>query len=169
MAVPTASPSTNNYSVLKGIVTFDRDTLGSPRDLGNCPSFKLTPTVTKLAHFTSRQGTKKKDKEIVTEQSVTLEMQLDEITDENLALALMGNNVAGVFGLLSETLIEGTISFTGTNDEGNLVSWEGEVSITPSGSIDLISDDWAVITVSCEVLADASTGEFGTMSVEAQA
>lgn len=169
MAVPDVSPSTNNYSVLKGTVTFDRDPGGSPRDLGNCPSFKLTPTVTKLAHFSSRSGTKKKDKEIVTEQSVTLELTLDEITDENLALALMGTNTAGVFGLLQETLVQGTISFTGTNDEGNLVSWTGEVSITPSGSIDLISDDWAVITISCEVLADPSTGTFGTMTVAAQA
>lgn len=154
------SPSTDNYFIGKGTVTF------ATRDLGNCPSFKLTPTLTKLDHFSSRSGTKKKDKSVVTEAAVTLSMQLDEITDENLALAFMGGTPSGgVFSLLAVSQIEGVVAFTGTNDIGQHVAWTGSVSFIPKEGFDLISDGWAVITLEGEVLADASTGTFGTMTI----
>lgn len=163
------SPNTDNYTIGKGIVTFDRADGGSPRDVGNCPSFKLTPALTKLDHFSSRAGTKKKDKSVVTESAFTLSMQLDEITDENLALAMMGDVPSGgSFDLMAVSEISGTVSFTGTNDVGSLITWSGEVSFIPKEGVDLISDGWMVITLEGECLADTSTGTFGTMSVADQ-
>lgn len=167
MAAPPASPSTDNYSIGKGGVKFTPDG-GAERSLGNCPSFKLTPALTKLDHFSSQVGTRVKDKSVVTEKAVTLDMTLDEITDLNLALVFMGTSVAGVFQLLSLAAIEGVVEFTGTNEVGSLVHWIGNVSFIPKEGFDLISDGWEVITIQGEVLAD-SNGEFGQMTVTAQA
>lgn len=91
MAVTNTSPNTDNYFIGKGIVygMFGADI--AFRDLGNIPEFEITLTTDKLDHFSSREGTKKKDRSIVREQSGTVRMVLEELTAENLALALMGD------------------------------------------------------------------------------
>lgn len=169
MTAPAASPDVENLSVFTGKVTFDLNDMASPRDLGEAQLFKLTPALTKLDYFSKRNGSKKKVKSVITEQAVTLNMELNEMTDTNLAMALMGTSVGGTFGLLSQSEIVGTIVFDGTNNVGNLVHWEGRVSISPKDGIDFLGDGWGVITIEAEVLADESTGEFGVMTVSAQA
>lgn len=163
--MPT-SPSVLNYSVLKGIVSFT-PTGGSIRDLGNAPEFELTPAIDKLDHFSSRAGVRSKDRSIVREKTLTARIVLDEITPENLQMALIGGTVSGdSFDIFAESEITGALSFVGTNDIGNQVSLSlPTVSFTPSGSLNLISDEWAQIEVTCEVLFDEATDDFGTVTV----
>lgn len=169
--MPT-SPSVLNYSVLKGIVAFT-PTGGSERDLGNAPEFELTPAIDKLDHFSSRAGVRSKDRSVVREKTLTGRMVLDEITVENLQMALLGGtsavNSAGnsAFGIYENSDITGALTFTGTNDIGNKVHLTlPSVSILPSGNVPFISDEWAQIEVTFEVLFDETAGDFGTCEVE---
>lgn len=165
----TASPNVGNYYVGKGIVKIKLAADNAYRDLGNCPLFELTPQVTKLAHYSSRAGRKFKDRNITQQVDLTVKMTLDEITPENLALALMGSE-ADSTGLVHNIMDVGEIiaalRFVGTNDVGDLQQVDlPTVSITPSGAIGFISDGWAQIQLDGDVTADQN-GVFGTLHSE---
>jgi hypothetical protein len=169
--MPT-SPSTLNYSVLKGIVKFT-PTGGAERDLGNAPEFELTPAIDKLDHFSSRAGVRSKDRSVVREKTLNGRMVLDENTPENLQLALLGGdsavNTGGntAFGIFENSEITGALTFTGTNDIGNKVHLSlPNVSLIPAGSLPFISDEWAQMEVNFEVLFDEEANDFGTCEVE---
>lgn len=85
------SPDTGNYYVGKGIVSIKLATDADYVDAGNAPEMEVTPKVTTLDHFSSRQGIKKKDAKVVTEQTMALRIVLEEYTARNIALALMGS------------------------------------------------------------------------------
>lgn len=166
------SPSLLNYSVLKGKCFFT-PTGGSERDLGNAPEVELTPEVEKLDHFSSRAGVRSKDRSIVLEKTLTLRIVLDEVTPENLRMALIGGpsepNTEGhaAFGIFAQSEVTGAFRFEGTNDVGNKIHVSlPKVSFGPSGSLNLISDEWAQIELEGEVLFDETAGDFGTCSIE---
>lgn len=171
--MPT-SPNALNYFIGKGTIAFT-PTGGVERDLGNAPEVELTPTIEKLDHFSSRSGVRTKDRSIVLEKSMTLRIVLDEITAENLQMLLIGSEVATntdgtkSFDIFEQSEITGAITFTGTNDVGNQVVMSlPSVSFTPTGSLNLISDEWGQIEVTAEVLSttytDGSTN-FGTITI----
>ena len=66
------SPSTDNYYVGKGKISFKATGAPTFRDLGNVTELETTPNLTTLEHFSSREGVKKKDKEVVTEKKLTV-------------------------------------------------------------------------------------------------
>jgi len=168
------SPNALNYFIGKGTISFT-PTGGSARDLGNAPEVELTPNITKLDHFSSRSGVRKKDRTVVTEKGMTLRIVLDELTVENLNMLLLGGTVttntdlSNSFQIFAESEITGAITFTGTNDVGNKVTMSlPSVSIQPSGSLGLISDEWGQIEITVEVLATEytdGTSDFGTITV----
>lgn len=162
------SPSTLNYFIGKGTISFTA-TGGSARDLGNAPEVELTPAIEKLDHFSSRSGVRSKDRTIVLEKTLTLRIVLDEITADNLALLLLGGTVdtTNTFTIYENSEITGSLVFTGTNDVGNQVTMTlPNVSFTPTGSLNLISDEWGQIELTADVLLDDSTvPTFGTILV----
>jgi len=90
------SPSTDNYTLGKGVVYFNRkdNTTGlytGERDLGNAPAFSFNIAIEKLDHYSSRGGLKAKDKEIVSQMTPSLSFTLDEINADNLALLTMAD------------------------------------------------------------------------------
>lgn len=166
------SPSVLNYSILKGKAFFT-PTGGQERDLGNAPEVELTPEVEKLDHFSSRAGVRKKDRSVPLEQTLTLRVVLDEITAENLALALAGGEIDDTtagrrqFGIFTLSEVAGSFRFEGTNAVGSKVFLTlPKVSFIPSGSIPLISEEWAQIEIEGEVLFDEDSGDFGTCEIE---
>jgi len=92
------SPNVNNYQVAKGVLYFDRyddnGDLTGELDLGNDPSFALSPNIENLEHFSSRDGIKRKDKVAVIQASVNGKFTLDEINYDNLALIFMGGDTS---------------------------------------------------------------------------
>lgn len=88
------SPSTNNYTLGKGVLYFDRFDANGARqgwsDLGNCPSFSVQPAIETLDHYSSREGLREKDKSVNISVSNTARFTLDEYSAENLALAVLG-------------------------------------------------------------------------------
>jgi hypothetical protein len=165
------SPSTDNYYIGKGVVSFMNTTAGESefRDVGNVPEFELTPALETLDHNTSREGVKKRDKRVVTLQSMSLRMVMEEVTAQNLALAMMGaveQDTAGNSIIRAQTLaaVEGRVKFVGTNDVGLQLNYEAKVSFTPSSSFSPISDEWGSIEVTGEILAE--NGALGVWTIE---
>lgn len=156
------SPSTLNYFIGKGTITF------AGRNLGNCPEVELTPEIEKLDHFSSMSGVRSKDRSIVLEKRMTLRIVVEEITAENLALLLLGTAASdGSFTIFEESEITGQVVFTGTNDVGNQITMTlPNVSFGPSGGLNLISDEWGNFELTGDVLlSDDSSPIFGTIQV----
>jgi hypothetical protein len=168
--MPT-SPNVLNYFIGKGTVSFT-PTGGAARDLGNAPSFSLGPTIETLEHFSSRSGIRSKDRTVTLSRGGVINMILDEITLENLQLALFGGAIDDgtvgdrEFSLLGASEITGSITLTGTNDVGNQFTViVDSVTFTPTGEFDFISDEFGQIELTGEVLE--VDGSFGRV-IEAQ-
>jgi hypothetical protein len=166
--------STENYYVGKAIITWQGTNESDARDIGNVPECEFSFNINKLDHFSSRTGVKSKDKSVVIEKSATVRLVLEEITAENMALALGGGAITTdsdgnkVFGLMASNAQEGTLTITGTNEIGKMVHWVGTVSFAPSGSFNPISDEWGSVEATGEILVDNS-GNFGIFTIEDQA
>jgi hypothetical protein len=165
--MPT-SPSVQNYHIGKGIVSFKEAGASVFTDLGNAPSFVYTPNVEKKEHFSSREGVKTKDFTAITEISATIKVTLDEITPENLAMFALGDLASdGTITGLTKAEFTGTLKVIGTNDIGQHIGWEGDISFVPSGDFSFItdSDDFSTLELEAEV-QKAVDGSFGVWSVE---
>ncbi len=165
MAVSPASPNVDNYSVLKGIVKFMITGASDYRDMGNAPQFELTPTVEKLDHFSSRTGVKAKDRSIVVSKTLTARIVFEELTPDNLGIVMMGDVTPSspeyVIDIFTLSEITGALRFVGNNDIGPKVQMDfPSVSFTPSSGIQLISEEWASMELTAEILV-GSDGSFG--------
>lgn len=87
------SPHTDNYSYGKGVIYFKPEGSNGMLDLGNCPSFNANVEISKNEHFSSRKGTKVKDKVFVSQKAAKFALTMEEFSPENLAIALMGETV----------------------------------------------------------------------------
>ena len=155
--------SVNNYTIGNGVASISADGM-SWTDLGNCSKFEFTPNIEKLDHFSSRSGVKTKDLTVVLSKSGTLSLTLDEITVENLMLAVFG--AAGTSGVDIEILAADTIvkhvKIVGDNDVGNSYTWTfPSVSFIPGQAFNVISEEWQTIDLEGEVAK--SGGSFGTI------
>lgn len=162
------SPNVNNYQIPKGDVYFT-PAGGERRHMGNAPAAELTLDVETLEHFSSRTGVRTKDFTAVTGKTGTLALTLDEITKENLRIALLGGavstdtegNYSFEIGTVSE--VNGRVEIIGTNDIGPKYSFDfPSVTFTPSGALGFISDEYNNIELEGEVLA--VEGSFGTVT-----
>lgn len=169
MAISATSPNVDNYFIGKGIVKFAVAGGTTYVDLGNCPEVEWTPTVDKLDHFSSRTGIRVKDLSVVREKSATVRVVMEELTPHNLGIALMGEVTTGTppaptsIDIFSLSEIRGALRFIGQNDVGAKVQYDWpNVSIIPTSSINLISEEWGSMEITADVLADPTTGKFGT-------
>lgn len=168
-----ASPSTTNYFQGTGYALWTPKG-GVQRDLGNIVECELTPSVEKLEHKKSRGGSKKTDFTQYNNQAVTIRLVLDEITAENLALIFMSDVTSDTdsktLRVMSKSVIEGSLIFTGDNNVGNKVSGSfPSVSFGPTSSFSPISgDDFGQIEITGDLLATEhtdGTSDFGTITV----
>ena len=175
MSNPTeVSPNVANLQVGKGIVSFMKEGDSVYRDLGNCTSFVITPNAETLEHFTSRMGTKKRDVLIVIQQTMDLKLVMEEFTAQNLAMMVYGSvDLAAVGGpeveIFGTSVVKGAFKFVGTNDVGPKININlFNVSLTPDGDLEMISDEWNNMELLGAVLAAESgpnVGKFGTIQI----
>jgi hypothetical protein len=159
------SPNTGNYYIGKGIVTFTPEGEAIPIDLGNVTEFEFEPEVERLPHYSSREGVRTKDLEVVVEQSGVIRMIMEEWTPFNLSLLLLGDveetTEGTVINIMSRNAITGAIRFTGTNSVGP--TWQFDfpkVQFFPEGALSPISDEWGGIELEGEVVIE--NGVVGT-------
>lgn len=158
------SPSILNYYIGKGVISWQPVGGGSYRDLGNCPRFEFDPKVTRLAHYSARLGTKFKDDERITVKEPEVTLLLDEWTQDNLALALIGSMVGSTVNIFDQADVRGSLKFVGSNDVGpKKIIILPTVVLTPNGRLNLIEDGYGQIELSGPVLGDPGTGSFGTI------
>jgi hypothetical protein len=162
-----ASPNTGNYYVGKGVMKINVTGIDTGwRLLGNCPTFELTPAITKLPHYSAQKGTKFKDANVTQIKELSMKMTLDEITPENLQIALFGSETDSTglgHNILDLDEIIAAVRFVGTNAVGDKQQVDlPTVSITPGAGIGFISDGWAQLELAGDVTADEN-GVFGTI------
>lgn len=171
MAEPTMhSPNVGNLQVGKGIVSFKKSGDADFRDMGNVTSMTITPEMDTLEHFSSREGVKKKDLVIILEKKGTVKVVMEEFTAQNLAIMVLGTYDEMAVGgpeveIFSSTQVTGELKFVGTNDVGPKITVDlYNVSFTPSGDLQMISDEWNNMEVTADMLVAESgpnQGKFG--------
>lgn len=150
---PAGIANTDDYNIGRGKIYFaSLDANDVPQDyrfLGNAPEFNITVETETQEHQASTSGLQVTDKEVVISQKVTLNVSLDEINFENLALFLSGatgshtNSAAttGVTGSNNLTVVEqgrwydlysGTGGAPTTNPHGTRIYDIGTVTIAGS-------------------------------------
>jgi hypothetical protein len=174
MSGSTVSPNTGNIQVGKGFLEFKEHGQSEWRHMGNCSEIVGTPEVETLEHFSSMQGTKKKDLVIILEQKYSIKITMEEITPANVALATGGTLDEAADGgpeveIFGATSKSGELKFTGTNDQGPKIDgyWPN-VSFTPSGDFGFISEEFNSMEITGDVLAGnadqgAYEGKFGIL------
>jgi len=163
--MPIQSPSTQLYSLGKGVLSIGEWTGDTPpsdpagyTDVGNCPRFECEVTEEKLDHYSSRSGTRLKDKVVILETAYNLTFDLDEKSISNLKMflkaTLSGSNV-----LLANTALnkEYALKFVSDNPAGTNEKWQfWKCQLSPGGAFNLISDEWSLMTFAGEGLADTA-------------
>jgi hypothetical protein len=165
--VDIVSPSTDLLQVGKGIAVFKP--VGSTvfYDMGNAPEIEMTPASEKLDHFSSREGTRIKDLSITIEKTAELRIVLEEFQSQNLAMLLLGDvdNSDPEFPIINigtQNKVSGEFRFYGQNDVGpKYTVIFPSVDMLPSGSLNLISDEFGQMEVTGQL--NAVGGKFGTM------
>lgn len=151
--------STDLYVVGKGVVTiaeFSGGAPGSYADVGNAPRFEMEPTIERLPHYSSRSGFRTKDKNPIIQTEYTLSFDLDEMAAANMARFMMGTLTEGMEVLgLQATDKEFAIRFTSDNPSGPNQVWDlWRVTLGPGGPIQLIGEEWMLMSFNGEGLAD---------------
>jgi hypothetical protein len=164
------SPDVRNYTIGKGSVFFT-PVGGVRRHLGNAVAFEVELTIEELDHFSSMSGVRTKDLVAVLEKSGVIRVNLEEITAENLRIALMGGELDvdtegnKIFEIMAANLTRGRLEFVGNNDVGPKWTYDfPSVAFRPNGAINQISDDWMILELEGEI--EAVNGKFGTATLQ---
>ncbi len=151
--------NTDNYVIGKGVLQIAEFSGGAPgayADVGNCPRFEFEPTIERLPHYSSRSGFREKDKNPIIQTEYTVAFDLDEIAASNMARFTMGTLTEGmeVFGLQA-TDKEYALRFTTDNPTGpNKVYDFWRLTLSPGGPVQLIGEEWMIMSFNGEGLAD---------------
>ena len=169
-----AAPNpSNNLTIPKGILyvaPWDGDTPPAESDfvdVGNASAVSVEPTREKLEHYSSRSGTKTKDRTAEISSGYNANFTLDEMSMANMAMFLRATITADF--LLANENIGGfyALRFISDNSYGRNFSincWK--VEIAPEGALPLIGDEWMTMGFSGEGLDDTlnhPTSKFFTM------
>jgi len=167
------SPNVDNYIVGAGILkmrmiapTLDADY----RDVGNASKFEFTSTVTRLKHYSSRVGTRFKDKDVATQVDATVALVLDEVTGANLQYMLLADKSGAgpvMLDLLTQPNMTVALRLIGTNDVGAKCQVDlPSVLLTPNGALGFINNGaWGEIPLTADVNGNEATGSFGRVAV----
>ena len=138
------------------------------QDMGNCTRFTFQPSPTRLDHYSSRFGVRKKDLTIVTQLDAKLTMTLEEATVRNMAVQAMGlplESGSDRINVMTNPLFYAALRFTATNSVGP--QWNAEfplVLLSPTSAFQLIAEgsgNWASMEIEGDIQLDAVTGEYG--------
>lgn len=162
------SPNVGNYQIAKGNVYFT-PTGGTKRHMGNAPSVTFQIEAEKLDHFSSMAGIKKKDFSPTVQTTGTLKLTLEEVTLENLQIALLGdaivtdNSTDGdgdlSFHIGANESVTGLIEIVGSNDIGpKLTNIFFDVTLTPDDAVAFIGEDYTGLSITGDCLAQSIGG-----------
>jgi hypothetical protein len=134
----------------------------SYRHLGNAPTVQYTPNIEWLNHNSAMEGIRSRDAREPVEKTAQIVIQLEEWDPLNIELWAFGEMTGSppVIDLLAEDEITGALRVIGTNTRGVRCQWDWpSVSFGPSSTLDLVTDEWASMELTGEVLGP----DFGTV------
>ena len=154
-----APPSVDNYAIGKGklsIAEFAGGTPGAYAFMGNAPSVEVEPTLERLPHYSSQQEFRLKDANPVIQSEYVVNFDVDEIAAPNLNKYLMGNLTGGnVIQMLQGAGKEYALRFRAFNPYGHNQRWDfWKGTLGPNGPLQLIGEEWMVMSFTFEGLAD---------------
>lgn len=174
MTLPTpnlVSPNIGNYYVGRGFLSMLIQGVDSDyKDMGNCTKFTFQVNPTRLDHYSSRIGVRRKDLTVVTQLDAKLMMTMEEATVRNMQIAVLGlglESAADRIDLMTEPLFYAALQFTATNVVGP--QWNAvfpNVLLTPANAFQLIAEGsgtWGSIDMEGDVQFDQASGGFGHM------
>jgi hypothetical protein len=147
------SPSPNNYFSGSGNLYWTPDG-GVERHVGNATKFEVGVEVETEDHKERMTASRSVDLRRVTSSLANWAATLEEITPENLAMAMLGSvttNSAGnkVMSALTTTILRGQWRLDGTNDQGS--KYEVIIpaaQVTPSTVMDFLSEGLGTLELS---------------------
>jgi hypothetical protein len=154
-----AHPSTDYMTLGRGIISIAEFSGGAPgayADVGNCPRFDVTLTKEQLEHQSSRSGLKTKDLVITLSVGYSLEFELDEISQANMAKFFSGTIVGPRIRGLMDTDKDYAIKFVTADPRGlrNFTYEFHKVKLSPTSAFALIGDDWSKLGFKAEGQSD---------------
>ena len=161
MSVQQTPSSTENLTNGKGILSIGVwsgiTPPGSYDDMGNAPSISVEPGTERLPHFSSRSDFRLKDKNPIVQTDYTITFDLDEIAAVNLNKFLMGTLSGNIIFGLQGTNLEYALKFVSDNPIGPNQTWEfWKCTLSPNGAMQLIGEEWMVMSFTAEGLADTA-------------
>jgi hypothetical protein len=158
------SPNPELYQLGKGILFMGEWNGATPPssfvDVGNCPSMEVDLAEETLEHYSSRTGTRLKDKSALIQAGYTVNFVLDEISARNLAMflkaTLAGSSPKVIYANTALTK-EYALRFKSFNPAGPQELWEfWRMKLKPNGAFSLIGDEWSTLSFTGEGLADTN-------------
>jgi hypothetical protein len=164
------SPNIGNLVVGRGYLSMKLIGESSFQDMGNATRLTLQVNPTRLDHYSSRIGVRRKDLTVVTQLDAKMTMTLEEATVRNMQLMVLGlgqESAADSIQLMEEPLFYAAINFTATNVVGprwNVVL--PNVLLTPTNAFMLIAEGsgtWASMEIEGDIQFDQVSQGFGWM------
>lgn len=168
-----ASPSVLNYQYGAGALWLKVDDIDEVlRHVGNMRSMTLSKNIESIEHKQTMSGLRSTDLEIITEVGATVEVELEEVTPENMSLFVMGTPTSNTDGGttilgLSVTALDADFQYVSDNARGRNMIFSGRCSIKPNGDFSFITDGLTAIPLTLKVLQ--SGGAFGTWDFQPEA
>ena len=130
---------------------------GAYVDVGNCPSFEVEPTRETRPHYSSRSGLRTRDLNPVVQTEYNITFDLDEMSASNIARFFMGtlNQSTRIVAALQNSDAEYALKFVADNPIGPNQTWYfHRVTLGPNGPLQLIGDEYLVMSYAGEGLSD---------------
>lgn len=149
--------NTENYTI-GGLRFYFTPSGGSELYFGNVVTGSFSSDITFLDHFTAKTGTRVKDRSIVQEIAVTVNLTVDEPTQELMNYFMLGGTItAGVFAPYTNLERNGSARLFGVSDTGNQWLWEiPKCTLKPDGEFSYNDQDWSQFSFIVEVLDNSS-------------
>lgn len=132
---------------------------GVYQQFGNIVTGSFTSDITFLDHFSAKTGTRTKDRSLVQEIAVTVNLTVDEPTPELMNLFMLGGAITGagpkVFAPYMKTERTGAGKLFAVSDTGNEFYWDiPRCTVKPDGEFAYNDQDWSQYSFVVEILSD---------------
>ena len=135
-------------------------------NFGNVVTGALNSDITPLDHYSAKTGTRKKDRRVIQEVAVNINITVDEPTAELVKYWTLAGDITEIAG--SPTIKkfspftnfeqEGRPRFQGVSDTGNEFEWTPwNAQIAPDGDFTYNAEDWSEFSFSLEILDDTTS------------
>jgi hypothetical protein len=111
--------------------------------LGNIVSADITPENTYVEHFTSNQGKRVRDKEVVTQSAINVSFTFDEMNMANLRRFFFGTTNASYVFPLQSNIAEGSAQIVVQTQIGKDMIYQiPKCNLRPAGGLTLNPESW---------------------------